>query len=341
MEAPRAARSGWIERIERIGNALPDPLTLFACGTMAVFVLSWFAARAGWQCTLRDVTGTEKVQAARNLLSADGLRWLATELVPTYVGFRPLGLVLCASIGVSVAERSGFLAALLRAVMVRVPLSLLTPVTLLVGICSTVAADAGFVVLPPLAAAVYRAAGRSAALGIATVTAGIAGGFNANLFLTTQDPLLAGMSEQAARLFDPSYTVSPVCNWYFKAVSTIVLVLVGWFVAERVVAPRLKRAGGADASPSEGFELRREERRGLAWALAVMLGLLLTFVVCQRAEWGFLHDTAETLKESPSPVWIRSIVALIVMLFLAPGLAYGIAARTIRSDRDVARMMTE
>ena len=337
----REPASGWIERIERLGNALPDPITLFALGTAVVFLASWFAARAGWSCNVPAASGAQRVEAARNLLSAEGFRWLATDLVSIFVRFPPLGLVLTASIGVAVAEKSGFLSSAMRAALVYVPRVVLTPATLLVGICSTMAADAGFVVLPPLAAAVYRSVGRSAALGIATVTAGIAGGFNANLFLTSQDPLLAGMSTQAANILDPSYSVNPACNWWFKIVSTLVLMLVGWFVSERIVAPKLEGPGTSEKEQLGGL-LAPAERRGLFFGLGTMAVLLALFVLCQRAEWGFLHDPPPQPGSPPAaPVWIRSIVALIVAIFFAPGLAYGITAGSIRSDRDVARMLAD
>jgi aminobenzoyl-glutamate transport protein len=336
---PREPVRGWLARIERVGNALPDPVTLFALGAALVFVGSWLAERAGWSCTLEDAQGAQRVERARNLLSTEGLRWLFTELVPIYVGFRPLGLVLCASIGVAVAEKSGFLASALRASLIYVPRRLLTPATVLVGVCSSLAADAGFVVLPPLAAAIYLSVGRPAALGIATVTAGIAGGFGANLFLTSLDPVLAGMTEQAARLVDPEYAVGAACNWYFMAASTVLLTLVGWFVSERVLAPRLPPVP-APAAPV-GFTLDARERRGLAWGLGVLAVLLAGLVLTQQSEWGFLHDPPPPPGKPATPVWIQSIVALIVAVFLLPGLAYGIAVGSIRSDRDVARMMTE
>jgi aminobenzoyl-glutamate transport protein len=340
----REPMRGWLGRIERAGNALPDPVTLFALGAVLVFVGSWLAARLGWSCTLADAKGGERHELARNLLSADGLRWLATDLVPIYVGFRPLGLVLCASIGVAVAEKSGFLASALRAALIYVPKGLLTPATVLVGVCASLAADAGFVVLPPLAGAIYRSVGRPAALGIATVTAGVAGGFGANLFLTSLDPLLAGMTEQAARLVDPEYVVSAACNWHFMAVSTVLLTLVGWFVAERVLAPRLAGTTLDAASAKDAVEdvaMAPRERRALAIGVGVLVALLALFVVARVAPGGFLHDPPPVAGKSPQPVWIQSIVALIVALFFAPGLAYGIAAGTIRSDRDVARMLSE
>jgi aminobenzoyl-glutamate transport protein len=335
----RERLGGWLGRIERLGNALPDPITLFALGACLVFVGSWLAARAGWSCTLEDASGATRSESARNLLSAEGLRWLATGLVSIYVGFKPLGLVLCASIGVAVAEKSGFLAAVLRAALIYVPRMCLTPATVLVGVCSSLATDAGFVVLPPLAAAIFRSAGRPAALGIATVTAGVAGGFGANLFLTSLDPLLAGMTEQAAHLVDPGYSVSAACNWHFMAVSTVLLTLVGWFVAERVLAPRLSRSAGTP--PAERSTLEARERRGLALALGALVLLLVAFLCSAVSEGGFLHDAAGPGSQGGQPTWVQSIVALIVALFFFPGLVFGVATGSIRSDRDVARMLTE
>jgi aminobenzoyl-glutamate transport protein len=337
--APKAPLGGWLGRVERLGNALPDPITLFALGALLVFVGSSIAARVGWSCTLAAADGSTRVEHARDLLSADGLGWLFTELVPIYVGFRPLGLVLCASIGVAVAEKSGFLASVLRGSLLFVPRALLAPATVLVGVCSSLASDAGFVVLPPLAAAIYRSAGRSAALGIATATAGIAGGFGANLFVTSLDPVLAALSEKAARLVDAEYVVQPTCNWHFMIASSVMLTLIGWFVSERVLAPRLAApdAPGSD----EPARLEAHERRGLVAGLTTLGVLLLAFVLAWRLEGGFLHDPAASAGGAATPLWIRSIVALIVVLFFLPGLAYGIAAGTIRSDRDVARMLGE
>ena len=337
---------GFLARLERLGNALPDPLTLFALGTALVFLGSFVAAQLGWSAELVRADGTRSTTAAQNLLSRDGLVWLFTGLEGIYVRFRPLGLVLCASIGVAVAEKSGFLPALLRALLILVPRGWIAPATLLAGVCSSIASDAGFVVLPPLAAGIYRSLGRPAALGIATVIAGVTGGFGANLFLTAADPALAGMTEAAARLVDPGYTVAATCNWYFMAGSTVLLVLVGWFVSERILAPRLERSGasaapGADVAP-EDVRLSATEKRGLALGLATLVLLLGLLIACQMQPWGFLHDAPAAEGARPAtPVWIQSILALIVLLLFLPGLVYGLAAGTIRSDRDVVRMLNE
>jgi len=347
-EAVAAVRptTGWLARIERLGNALPDPIALFAGGAALVFLASWLASALGWTCTFADESGAVlRSEQARNLLSAEGLRWLATNLVSIFVQFRPLGLVLCVSIGVAVAERSGLISSALRAALVYVPRALLTPVTLLVGILSTLAADAGFIVLPPLAAVVYASVGRSPVLGIAAVTAGVAMGFGSNVFLTTQDPMLSGLTEAAARLLDPQYTVSPASNWYFKIASTIVLVLTGWLVSVRWVEPAFARRRGATPAAPTGDTLAPiapRERSGLGLAAFATAAVLVFLLASALAPWGFLHDAPpEPGASATQPTWIASIVALLVLVFLVPGLAYGVWVGTIRSSRDVARMMGE
>jgi aminobenzoyl-glutamate transport protein len=338
-EAPRAR--GWLARIERLGNALPDPMTLFALGAAMVLLLSWLGESCGWSVAVREADGSTKLTSVHSLLSREGLAWLATNLVPNYIGFRPLGLVLCTSIGVAVAEKSGFLAALLRGSLIYVPRRLIAPATVMAGVCSSLASDAGFVVLPPLAAAIYRSLGRPAALGIATAIAGVCAGFGANVFLTGSDALIAGMTEQAARLLQPDYVVSVTCNWSFKIASSVLLMLVGWFVSERIVAPRLAPPASAPEFETDS-RLTLAEKRGLCAGLIVLAMLLAVLVACRVSPAGFLHDPAPAPGASAgTPLWVQSIVALVVMLFFVPGLAYGIAAGTIRSDRDVVRMLNE
>ena len=354
MAAPTPRRSV-LDRIERIGNALPDPMTMFALGAALVFVVSAFAASGEWQSQLFDKDGELLLdERATNLLSAEGFRWLFQNLISIFVGFRPLGLVLTAIIGISVAERSGLLAAGLKAILVVVPPVLLTPATFFAGVMSSMAVDAGFIVLPPLAAAVYKAAGRSPLVGIATVFAGVASGFNANLFVTGMDPLLSGMTEQAAAILDSDYAVNPACNWYFMVVSTVLITLVGWFTTARFVEPRLSQKSPEDGGPVrvidrsvsdvESMTLSRDERRGLVWSSAAMLLTLGAIFACVVFEWGFLYDAPGSIgpgeDQAPFPTWISVIVPLLLLLFLIPGLVYGLCTGSIRSDRDVVRMMT-
>jgi aminobenzoyl-glutamate transport protein len=357
--SPNAAGSKktLLDRIERVGNALPDPMTLFVIGTVIVFVASWIMSGTGYEARL-EIAGKEGTEPrvfsaeAWNLASQDGFRWLLDNLITIFTGFAPLGLVLVAAIGIAIAEKSGLIAAALKLILLVVPASLLTPATFFAGVMSSMAVDAGYIVLPPLAAAVYRAVGRSPLVGLAAVFAGVASGFNANLFITGLDPMLAGMTQEGARMLDSDYVVNPACNWWFMIASTALVTAVGWLVTVWIVEPRL-----ATKSPEEGgpgvpdgeqalsMQLEPAEKSGLVAALVASLVTLGFLFVMYFAPWGFLYDPEGSIGtgegQVPFPTWIRNLVPLLLILFLVPGLVFGYVTKSIRSDRDVVRMMTE
>ncbi|MEQ9617205.1 MAG: AbgT family transporter [Phycisphaerales bacterium] len=348
-DAPR--QRGLLNAIERIGNALPDPATLFIIGCVCVFGFSWFASANDWHSVLLNSEGEQVLSAdATNLVSADGFRWLIENLIPIFVNFRPLGLVLVAAIGIAVAEKSGLIAAALKMILLIVPRSLITPATFFAGVMSSMAVDAGYIVLPPLAAAIYKALGRSPLVGLAAVFGGVAAGFNANLLVTGLDPLLAGLTEEAARILDPSYNVNPACNLYFMIASTFLITGVGWAVSAWFVEPRLQNKSPEEGGPggdgdAMNLKLTADEKKGLIWgtlATVVTLGVLVASVLLP---WGFLYDAPGTVgpgpDQRPFATWIGAIVPILVILFFVPGLAYGLVVGTIRSDRDVIRMMGE
>ena len=339
--------SGLLNRIERIGNRLPDPVTLFITGALLVLVTSEVASRVGWS-VVNPTTG--QTETVKSLLSSEGMQWVWLNLVKNFTGFAPLGVVLVAMIGIGVAERSGLIGALLKCVVVISPQMLLTPAVVFVGVMSSMALDAGYVVLPPLAAAVFMQAGRSPLAGLAAVFAGVAAGFSANLFITGLDPLLQSFTQEAAQILDPNYTVDIRCNYYFMIASTILITLVGWAVTHFIVEPRYSAKDIADqvAAGSEGAESESEpvaqgltsaEVFGLCWAmgaLAVAGGIVLAMIWIPGAP---LNGTVEPRPGWHLDVWVSAIVPILFVLFLVPGVAYGIATRSIASDRDAAKMM--
>ena len=339
-------RQGVLAAIERIGNALPDPATLFLLGALLVMGVSHWAALAGWsveKTVARDGELLRVALGARSLLSADGLYWALRNLVKSFVEFPPLGVVLVAMLGIGVAERSGFIGAALKAVMLAVPSWLLAPTLMFVGVLSSMGLDAGYVVLPPVAAALYKAVGRSPLVGLATVFAGVSAGFSANLFLTSLDPLLAEFTTAAAQLRDPAYQVAATSNWWFMIASTVLLTGVGWGVTALWVEPRWRdrpaEEGGpvpTDGADLEGQRLSPEQRRGLGVALGALTVSLALMWAATRLPGGPLHAAP-----GEPARWIPVIVPLLFFAFLVPGIAYGVTVRTIRSDRDVARMMSE
>lgn len=325
----------FLDRIERLGNRLPQPATLFFIGTVVVMLCSAVASVLDW--SMRAPAGDREL-TANNLLNSDGIWWLLSHLVENFIKFPPLAIVVVGMLGIGLAERSGLLPALFRQLAQLTPARLLTPVMVFLGIQSSMALDAGYVVLPPLAAALYLAAGRPPLAGIAAVFAGVSAGFSANLFITALDPLLAGFTQSGASLIAPDYKVAVTANWWFMIVSTILLTAVGWMVTAWYVEPRLQN--GTDYTDYEADILvsydtsQADERRGLLHAgiaLAITLGLI---VLATQYPGGPLHGKGEHFAR-----WVEATVPLLFICFFIPGLVYGLSTRSIRSDRDLAGML--
>jgi aminobenzoyl-glutamate transport protein len=324
--------------IERVGNALPHPGTLFAGMALLVILASWVASRFHLEVIH---PGTGEPIAPVNLVSLDGLHRILTSLVTNFTSFAPLGTVLVALLGIGIAEGSGLIGTALRLLVMRAPRRLLTFVIVFAGVMSNTASEIGYVLLVPLAASIFLAAGRHPIAGLAAAFAGVSGGYSANLLLGTVDPLLAGLSEEAARIVDPTYHVNPAANYYFMAVSTFFISAAGTWVTERIVIPRLGAYHGSER-PEDLRELTPEERRGLRWALVATLVLTLLLVWSALPAGsvpgaGWLRDpkTGDLLR---SP-FMSGIVAMIFVVGAATGIAYGVGAGTYTSDAQVMKGM--
>jgi aminobenzoyl-glutamate transport protein len=317
--------------IERTGNKLPDPATLFLVGIITITILSTIIANLGWSVV--DSKGNTVV--AFDLTSSEGAWWLLSTMVNNFISFPPLGIVLVAMLGIGLAEKTGFLPALLHFSITHVHQRLLTPATMFLGIISSVALDAGYVVLIPIAAALYIAAGRSPLTGIAVSFAGVSAGFGANLFITALDPLLAGFTQSGAQIIDADYQVAVTGNWWFMIISTIILTFVGWFVTERFVEPALE--GVADQNLDDNYnKLNKTERRALLCSVLSVFILLIALFFAITSTNGPLFGGGKRYDR-----WIEATVPLLFILFFIPGLIYGSIAGTIKNDRDVASMLGE
>lgn len=214
-----------LNAVERIGNRLPHPLALFAYLTLALIVISAICSWTGVSVTgemIDPATGelTEQTVTAVNLLSRDGLVTMLTSLVSNFTGFAPLGVVLVTMLGVGCAEGSGFLSALMKKLVRVTPRRIITPMLVFLGVLSNVASDIGYVVLIPIGALVFLSYGRHPLAGLAAAFSGVSGGYSANLIIGALDPLMAGISTEAAHLIDPQYQVNATANWYFMIAST-------------------------------------------------------------------------------------------------------------------------
>ena len=329
---------GILQRIlnwtERAGNALPHPATLFAIFALAALLLSALGHFLGWEAVH---PATDEVVRPVNLLSQDGIHRVILEMVDNFTGFAPLGIVLVAMLGIGVAEQSGLVHALIRLLVLNSPRHLLTFVLVFTGIISNLASDVGYVLLIPLAGVIFLAVGRHPIAGMAAAFAGVSGGFSANLALGTVDPLLAGLSQEAAQILDPAYLVNPTANYYFMVASTFVIAFTGTFVTDRIVEPRLGKYGGSIEDHGESFDrLSPKEKRGLLWSLVTFLAILAVTLVGIIPEDGFFRGTDGGLLSSPL---IRGVVAMLLITAGAMGLAYGFTTGSFKNDADVMNGM--
>lgn len=324
-----------LDAVERVGNVVPHPATLFVGLSVLVAGLSALAASRGVAVTH---PGTGETVRVVNLLTGAGLRRLALELVPNFTGFAPLGPVLVSLLGLSVAERSGLLGAVVRVLVETTPARWLTLGVVFAGANAHTAGDVGYVLLLPLAAAVFHGAGRHPVAGLAAAFAGVSGGFAANLLLSPTDLVLSGLTQEAARFVDGAYVVAPTASYWFLAASVLLVTVVGTVVTERVVEPRLGAYRGTVTAPPTAV-LTAAERRGLRWAGVVVLTLAALVAWGVVPADGFLRDPAKP--GLLGSVLVRGLVALLVVFGVIPGIVYGVVAGTIRRDADVYRGMQQ
>lgn len=323
-----------LDKIEVVGNKLPHPATLFLMMAVIVALLSWWASAVGLEAT-HPATG--EIIAVRNLLNADGLRWIYMNVESNFVNFPPLGLVLVILIGIGVAEGSGLFTVLVRQLVLGAPTKLITAAIITAGIFSHLASEIGYVILIPLGAMIFHALGRHPMAGFAAAFAGVSAGFGSNFLIGSVDPILAGLSTSAAQIIDPSMNINPMVNYFFMVASAIMIIIVGTWVTEKIVEPRLGEYKGSQ-KPLDIEQITPLEKKGLRWAgigTLIFIGIMAMTIIPEN---GLLRDpiTGSVLR---SPFFSGIVVAL-TLLFFVPGIIYGIVVKTITSDKDVVTHMT-
>lgn len=400
---PAPAKTGNIlDFIEWLGNKIPEPAVLFALFAGAVIVIAAIGSALGWkvqpvQPTVKLVEKTDdqgqvinhpdgkpvmipvlradgkpeihlenrgEPISPRTLLTSDGVYWMLSSMIRNFTHLPALGLIFVSILGIGAAEKFGLFGAAMRWLALIAPKSLLTPIIIMVGANSSIASDAGYIILPPLAAALYAAMGRSPIAGMAAAFSGVAGGFCAGFSLNASDTFMAGQAQQAAHIIDPAREVVATANWYFKAASVFVLMMAGWFVTDKIVEPRLLKHDKthetpADADTIASMELQSIEKKGLLVALFAMFAVTALFLAMIFIPgWPLYGQGQQTLAngnvlfsgpldapkgnglnslrvvEPPGPRWSHVIVPMMLFIFLIPGMAYGYVIGTMRSQKD-------
>ncbi|AWV89259.1 AbgT family transporter [Bradymonas sediminis] len=332
-----------LHRMAEMGNRLPDPLTLFALMALAVVLAS--AALSGTSVTVLEGTPQAQSHEVLSLLSWEGIRWMFLNAIDNFMGFAPLGPVLTVMLGIGIAERTGFVTMGLRVLVESVPKSLITATLIFACVMSSMVADAGYIVLTPLGALIFAGLGRHPIAGLAAAYAGVSGGFSANLLITGLDPMLARLTGQAAQIIDPSYAVNATSNYYFMVASTVFVTAVGTWVTTKFVEPMLGEWDPAQASePLESVEVvDGDERRNFLISMGV--AALVAAGIAFLGAWSG-SPLRDPIAEGDPAIntlnsYFQSVEVLIALLFMIPGIVYGVLNKSIKNDKDVAKMASE
>ncbi len=335
---PVSRMDRFLNLIERAGNKIPDPAILFFWALIIVWVASALLSQASFDL-INPRTG-EALQV-NNLLTGTELANFLANMVTTFTSFAPLGIVLVAMLGVGVADSSGFITTGLKKMLNVTPAQLLTPMLILVAIVSHTAADAGYVLVIPLGGIIFHAAGRHPLAGIAAAFAGVSGGFAANFVPSGIDPLLAGFTQTAAQVLDSTYQVNPLSNIFFTGLSSMLIVCIGWYVTEKIIEPRLNSMPideDAETAPDLG-SFSAIESKAFRYAGGAMLAGIGLLIAALWPETSALRSPEGELTAFSAPV-MRSIVPLIFILFIIPGIVYGRVSGTFKTNNDVIKAMS-
>jgi len=318
--------------VEKVGNALPHPASLFAILAISALVFSFLGHLLNWT-VVHPATG-EMVETI-NLLSKEGFHRIILEMVDNYTSFAPLGIVMVAILGIGIAEGSGLIGAAIRLLILRAPAGMLTFILVFTGILSNIASDLGYVLIIPIAGIIFHSVGRHPIAGMAAAFAGVSGGFSANIFIGTIDPLLAGLSTEAARILDESYYVTTTANYYFMLASTVLISVLGTVITDKVVEPRLGTYKG-NVKVEKIEPLNAKEKKGLLYTLLVLALILIIIILGLIPANGFLRGEGGSLMKSPI---LKGFISFLFLIAGTIGVVYGSVTGAYKNDGDVVKGM--
>ncbi len=329
--AKKSVMETFLHFIETVGNRLPHPILLFAILALAVVIVSAVLNALGVSAEgmmVVDGQAQESTVEVVSLLSSAGLSYILTSMVTNFTSYAPLGVVLVAMLGVGVAEQSGMIDTLLKGTVRITPKFLISPVIIFLGVMSNVASDVGYVVLIPLGAMVFRAYGRHPVAGIAASFFGVSGGFSANLLVGSLDALLAGITQEAVNIVDPSYEVNVLGNYFFLFISTFLVVILGTFITDKIVEPHLGVYTGGDGAKEDNSlrNITEADKKGIKAATIAGAVFAVVLVLAMLPENSFLRNENGEIIGTPTSPFIGSIVVIIMAAFLVPAVAYGKAS---------------
>jgi aminobenzoyl-glutamate transport protein len=332
-----------LEGVEKVGNKVPHPAVIFVLLIVLVVLLSHVFYMMGISVTYEAINpethAVEKTTTAvKSLLTSDGIRFMYSKVIENFMSFTAVGVIIVAMLGVGVAEASGLVAALIRMLVKVAPAKALTYILVFVGIVSSIAADAGYLVLIPLAAAAFQSVGRNPLVGLAASFAGVAAVFSVNLFPKPLDGILTGITNDAIHLMNPNVSIGITANLWFGIASVVLMTIVVSLITDKFIEPRMGPYKGGEGQVEEGAGVSTEESRGLKYSMWATIAGLVFFGLLTLPRGAALRnpETGSLMGDSP---FMTGLIVFIALMFLVAGAAYGIGAGTMRSSVSVIKAM--
>ena len=339
-----------LDTVERVGNKVPHPAVIFILLIAFIIVLSHLFYLMGAGVTYESINPDthqpeEITTKVESLLTGPGIRFMYADLIKNFMSFTAIGVIIVAMLGVGVAETAGLVKALINKLVEVAPAKALTYILVFIGVLSSIASDAGYLVLIPLGAAAFLSVGRNPLAGLACSFAAVASVFSANILIKPLDGILQGITNDAIHLMNPNQSVTLTANFWFSSASVIVLTLVAGFMTDKWIEPRLgpykppkeivdeEGAGGPEVAVAPA-----DQSRGLKYATWASLAILVLFGLLAVPSGAPLRnpETGALIGDSP---FMNGLIVFIALIFLVAGAAYGIGARTMKGSADVIKAM--
>lgn len=328
-----------VEKMERVGNKLPSPFIMFMYLTAAIIVIIAILGIIGVHIT--DPSNGQTIYI-KSLFSKEGLGWFFPNFIKNIMDYSPFGLVLLLTVAVTLADQVGFFPVLIKRSLLKVPPFLLTIVVITLAILFNFASDAAIVVVPPLAGLIFYMVGRNPIVGILAGYAAAAGGFGANLIVTSYDALLFPLTNSAAATVSGS-NVEPmtmVSNWYFFAASAVILIITATFITIKFIEPRFKNieCDNADKTLLQQKTLTSIEKKGLRNVLISVIIFLAIILLLILPKNGLLRGADGGIIQSP---FMDGIPFIIFAFFVMIAIVYGVTTKYIKKVEDIPIMTGE
>ena len=330
----------FLNLIESLGNKLPHITMLFIYALIVTMIISSLLSFVDFDYI--HPTTKEKIQIL-NMLAPANVLDLIVNSVKNFMGFPPLGITIVATLGIGIAEGSGFVNVLIKKFLSVTPRKILTPTVIFISIVCHLVSDSAYTILMPVSALMFYSCGRHPLAGIACSFAGLAGGFTASFTPSIIDPVMQSFTEAASHIIDPDYSVNVLCNYFYALGGTIFVILSVWYVTDKIIEPRLMRTMPLDLDIKEDKNLAvtpvsAKENHAFKFAISTVIGLLaLLFILCYPDN-SMLRAPDGTLTSPKAPV-MMGLVPLLFIFFSLPGIVYGYSAGTFKNANDVIRSM--